>query len=102
MHAREHNRPRSEEEKDDDVASNANDFVDQMGPKEFSQEVEPTYHSPLESPTSNGQGDEDINEQSMRQDAETFALHEVLALELPQVSLEVEILEEGFAEVTHA
>ena len=66
MHAGEFCTLGSHEEQDDDVASNADDFVDQMDPEEFSQEAEPVYHSPFENPRGNGQGDEAINEQSMR------------------------------------
>ena len=62
MHAGEQNRPGSQEEKDDAAASNANDFVHQMDPKEFSQEVEPAYHSPPKSPRSNGHENETVRE----------------------------------------
>ena len=96
MHAREFSRPGIHEEKDDTIASNAADFVDQTDPEKFSQAKELVYHSPLENPRGNGQGDEVINEQSTRQGAETFASHEVPVPELPRVSPEVEILGEGF------
>ena len=83
MHAIEFNRRGSHEEKDDDVSSNADDFVDQMDPKEFSQAAELVYHSPLENPRGNGQGDEAINEQSMRKGVETSTSHEVSTPEFP-------------------
>lgn len=97
MHEGEFSRLGSHEEQDVVVASNANDFVDQTGPEEFSQATEPVYHSPRENLRGNGQGDEAINEQSMRQGAETSSSREILALELPRVLPEVEILGEGFA-----
>lgn len=62
MHAGGFSRPGSHEEKDDVIASNADDFVDQTNPEEFSQASEPVYHSPLENRRGNGQGDEAINE----------------------------------------
>ena len=96
--AGEFSRPGSHEEQDVVAASNANDFVNQTDPKEFSQVAEPVYHSPLENPRGNGIGDKAINEQSTRQGAETSASREVSAVELPRVSLEVEILGEGFVE----
>ena len=98
MHAGEFSRPGSHKEQDDVVASNVDDFVNQTDPEEFSQAAEPVYHSPLENPRGNGQGDEAINEQSMRQGAETSASREVSTPKLPWVSPEVEILGEGFAE----
>lgn len=98
MHVGEFSRPGSHEEQDDVVASNADDFVNQTDLEEFSQVAEPVYHSPLEKPRRDGQGDEAINKQSTRQGAETSISCEVLAPELPQVSLEVEILGEGFVE----
>ena len=66
MHAGEFSRPGSHEEKDDVATSNDDDFVNQMDPEEFSQVAELVYHSPLENPRGNGQGDEAINEHSMR------------------------------------
>ena len=96
MHAGEFSRPGSHEEQDDVVASNADDFVNQIDPEEFSQAAKLVYHSPLENPRGNGQGDEAINEQSMRQGVETSASCEVLAPELLWVSPEVEIIGEGF------
>ena len=71
MHAGEHTRPTSQEEKDVVAASKANDFVDQMDPKEFLQEAEHAYHSPPKSPRSNGHENETIREQSTRQEVET-------------------------------
>ena len=92
MHAREFSRPGSHKEEDDE------DFVNQMDREEFSQATEPVYHSPLENPRGNCQGDEAINEQSTRQGAKTSALREVSAPKFPWVSPKVEILGEGFAE----
>jgi hypothetical protein len=94
MHVGEFSRPGSHEEQDDAAASNADAFVDQTVPEEFSQAADPVYHSPLNNPRGNGQGDEAINKQSTRQGAETFASHEVSPPKLPQVSPEVEILGE--------
>jgi hypothetical protein len=78
---------------------------------EFSQVVEPVYHSPLECPRGNGKGNEAINEQNTRQEAETSTSHEVSAPELPlnqsslsilsKISSEVEIIGEGFGEGQH-
>ena len=62
MHVGEFSRPGINEEKDDVATSNADDFVYQMDPEEFSQAAKPVYHSPLENPRGNGQGDEAINE----------------------------------------
>lgn len=98
MHAGEFSRPGSHKEQDDVVASNVDDFVNQTDPEEFSQATDPVYPSPLENPRGNGQGDEAINEQSMRQGVETSASRELLAPKLPRVSLEIEILGEGFGE----
>ena len=66
MHVGEFSGPGSHEEQDDTTTSNADDFVDLTDPEEFSQAAEPIYHSPLENPRGNGQGDEAINEQSTR------------------------------------
>ena len=98
MHAGEFSRPRSHKERDDDATSNADDFVDQMDPGEFSQEAELVYHSRFENPRGNGQGDEAIKKQSTRQGAKTSTSREVSSPELPWVSPEVEILREGFVE----
>lgn len=98
MHAGEFSRLGSHEEQDDVVASNVDDFVNQMDLEEFSQEAELVYHSPLENPRGNGQGDEAINEQSTRKGVETSASREVSAHELPRVSPKIEILVEGFVE----
>ena len=66
MHAEEHSRPEIQEEKDNAVASNAEDFVDQTDPEEFSQNAESAYHSPPKNPRSNEHESESVKEQSMK------------------------------------